>query len=224
MAMHSFPSFRPNRIPHGSLFLAVALLVCAPWPAWAAMENLLAGAEVKASSHRENATPQNAVDGVVADTSRWLAADGDAAPWIEFRWADPKQIVVVDVFSGWKDQDAIGNFSLSVWDGGKRIHSQTLEQVAFVLWLQPELEQWIPREFFNRCRALLFEHWEASGALGIPEWWPMESYMEKAEPTFGKLHPFKGRHAPGHSIIPNLTNFPVFGAAGETPNTVSLKP
>ena len=482
------------------LALAAVIFVFGHAPAHAAMENLLAGAEVKASSHRENAAPQHAVDGVVADKSRWIAADGDAAPWIEFRWADPKQVVVVDVYSGWKGKDAVEHFSLSVWDDGKwmtipewtlrentnparrveidrettglrldvlpggkdvlgriqevaayasvfppvgtgltfedteranvdlsrhiialnqigfeatrskrftapitpdgtgftlhaqggedvlfegeitgqigdfstfvpddsdtqyiirirggglqdgvsdpfwirhdffrkkhwqsaldflidsrsvigthpsaygghpwrdgtyydsilpslalfyladpawhraterqidyaaekamvmdpdfkfdghasgggvleatrayfelpapspdapdvvklmhwgagfylchpetrdpsgdplgkRIHSQTLEQVAFILWLQPELEAWIPKEFFDRCRDLVFEHWEASGALGISEWWPMESYMEGPSPTFGKLHPFKGRHAPGHSIIPNL--------------------
>ncbi len=464
------------------------------------MENLLAGAEVKASSQRENAGPEHAVDGVVGDASRWIAAEGDAAPWIEFRWAETKPVVVVDVFSGFGDKDALEHFSVSVWDGdqwlsepewtlrentnparrveierettglridvlpggkdvagrirevaayasvfppmgtglefegieradvdfskhiiavnqvgfeatrskrftapltpdgtrftlhhkgsdtvlfegeitgqigdfsafvpedsdaeyvisirgaslqdgesdpfwirhdffrkkhwqsaldflidsrsvigthpsaygghpwrdgtyydsivpslvlffladpawhraterqidyaaekamvmdpdfkfdphasggrmleatrayfelpapapdapdvvklmhwgagfylchpetrdpsgdplGSIIHSQTLEQVAFFLWLEPELLEWIPKEFFDRCRDLLFGHWQVSGALGISEWWPMESYMERPAPTFGKLHPFKGRHAPGHSIIPNL--------------------
>ncbi len=87
---------------------------------------------------------------------------------------------------------------------GYQIHAQTLEQIAWFLWLQPELEAWIPEKFFDLCRDLLFTHWESSGALGISEWWPMESYMEFPHPTFGRLHPFKGRHAPGHSIIPNL--------------------
>lgn len=486
-------------------FACLGLLLLLPVAALAGMENLLANAEVRASSERPEAQATNAVDQVVSDESRWLAAEDDGAPWIEFRWDEPQAIVVVDVFSGWEDEGAVENFTLSVWDNGEwvsesawtvrentnparrveidrettglrldllpggedlagriremaaynsvfppvgtglsfvgfdqvdidfsrhiiavnqigfeatrskrftapltpdgtafalhrhgeeavlfegkvqgrigdfsafvpedseaeyvirikggslddgesdpfwirhdffrkkhwqsaldflidsrsvigthasaygghpwrdgtyydsilpslvmfyladpewhlaterqidyaaemamvldpdfeidtqatgggvleatrdyfklpppaadapdvvklmhwgagfylcrpktrdpsrdpigfMIHSQTVEQVAFVLWLQPELEEWIPGEFFDLCREFLFEHWEAVGALEVSDWWPMDSYMEFPHPTVGRLHPFKGRHAPGHSIIPNLLMYEI---------------
>jgi len=92
---------------------------------------------------------------------------------------------------------------------GRRIHAQTLEQVAYVVWAWPALKRWLPESFHARCRDLCFKHWEASGALTIPDLWRMKSYHRTVggkvrNPVGGSLHPYKGRHAPGHSIVPNL--------------------
>jgi hypothetical protein len=88
---------------------------------------------------------------------------------------------------------------------GRKIHSQTIEQVSYVVWAWPALKKWLPQSFYERCRDLCFEHWEAMGALGIPDVWDPKTYEQSAENHgFGALHPFKGRHAPGHSIVPNL--------------------
>jgi hypothetical protein len=93
---------------------------------------------------------------------------------------------------------------------GRRVHSQTIEQVAYVLWAWPALKKWLPESFHERCRDLCFKHWESMGALEVPDLWEIESYQVdvggKAKNPGGgiMLHPYKGRHAPGHSIVPNL--------------------
>ena len=87
----------------------------------------------------------------------------------------------------------------------RKIHSQTVEQIAYVVWAWPSLEKWLPRSFYERCRDFCFAHWEPS--LAVDPWWDPAGYdapPQGANPMGGRLHPFKGRHAPGHSIVPNL--------------------
>ena len=89
----------------------------------------------------------------------------------------------------------------------RRIHAQTVEQVAYVVWAWPVLKQWLPESFYVKCRDFCFTNWQPS--LEISKWWDSKTYLsfnEKSEknPMGGTLHPYKGRHAPGHSIVPNL--------------------
>jgi len=90
---------------------------------------------------------------------------------------------------------------------GPMIHPQTIEQVAYVVWAWPSLKQWLPESFYQKCLELCLKHWEPS--LEISPHWNTETYLD-TEAIVGKplgatsLHPFKGRHAPGHSIVPNL--------------------
>ena len=89
----------------------------------------------------------------------------------------------------------------------RMVHPQTVEQVAYVVWAWPELQQWLPRSFYERCRDFCETHWQPSLAVG--KWWAPATYLPAAalagdNPTGGLLHPYKGRHAPGHSIVPNL--------------------
>ncbi|MCW1925297.1 discoidin domain-containing protein [Luteolibacter arcticus] len=89
----------------------------------------------------------------------------------------------------------------------RQIHPQTVEQVAYVVWAWPQLEKWLPRTFYEKCRTFCVENWSRS--LEIPKWWNPETYLTPEQlvgdnPHAGLLHPYKGRHAPGHSIVPNL--------------------
>lgn len=89
----------------------------------------------------------------------------------------------------------------------RRIHSQTVEQIAYVVWAWPALEKWLPRSFYERCRDFCFQHWDPS--LRVDPWWDPGTYLKEEQlrgenPMGGLLHPYKGRHAPGHSIVPNL--------------------
>jgi len=87
----------------------------------------------------------------------------------------------------------------------RQIHSQTVEQIAYVVWAWPMLKQWLPQSFHDRCRDFCFAHWEKS--LAIDPWWDPKKYEappQGANPMGGRLNPYKGRHAPGHSIVPNL--------------------
>ncbi len=91
----------------------------------------------------------------------------------------------------------------------KKIHSQHVEQFAYLLHHWPLVEKWLPAEFRVRCLEFAFAQWESSGLLAIDPRWDPATYEEApaAEAhTFaaGYLHPSKGRHAPGHSIAPNL--------------------
>lgn len=89
----------------------------------------------------------------------------------------------------------------------RQIHAQTVEQVAYVVWAWPELSRWLPRSFYEKCRTFCEKNWASS--LGISKWWDTKTYLDVAQvsgdnPMGGLLHPYKGRHAPGHSIVPNL--------------------
>lgn len=86
-----------------------------------------------------------------------------------------------------------------------QIHSQTVEQIAYVVWAWPVLKEWLPQSFYDRCRDFCFANWEKS--LAIDKWWNPAGYEPPPKgnnPMGGRLHPYKGRHAPGHSIVPNL--------------------
>ncbi len=89
----------------------------------------------------------------------------------------------------------------------RQIHSQTVEQVAYVVWAWPDLKQWLPQSFYEKCRDFCEQNWKPS--LEVGKWWDPSTYLTVEQvavdnPMGGLLHPYKGRHAPGHSIVPNL--------------------
>ena len=95
------------------------------------------------------------------------------------------------------------------------IEPQSVEQVAYVLWAWPELKEWLPQSFYEQCRDFCFKYWatsstkEGGSSLDISPFWNPETYMttesfDESIHNPGNMHPFKGRHAPGHSIVPNL--------------------
>ncbi len=107
----------------------------------------------------------------------------------------------------------------------RRIHSQTVEQVAYVLWAWPALKQWLPESFHERCREFCFANWAPS--LEIDRWWEPTTYLtleqiSEKNPMGGLLHPYKGRHAPGHSIVPNLLMHEVAKREGRSDSRVYL--
>jgi hypothetical protein len=88
-----------------------------------------------------------------------------------------------------------------------KIHPQTVEQMAYVVWAWPALKQWLPQSFHDKVRDFVFANWSPS--LEISPWWDPKTYLTpealtEKNPMAGLLHPYKGRHAPGHSIVPNL--------------------
>lgn len=88
-----------------------------------------------------------------------------------------------------------------------KLHTQTVEQISYVVWAWPALKQWLPESFYQKCRDFCFANWKPS--LEISRWWDMSTYLKpeqlaEGNPMGGLLHPYKGRHAPGHSIVPNL--------------------
>lgn len=105
----------------------------------------------------------------------------------------------------------------------RQIHSQTVEQIAYVVWAWPVLKAWLPQSFHDRCQEFCFAHWKKS--LEIDPWWDPEKYdapPQGANPMGGRLHPYKGRHAPGHSIVPNLLMHEIAKRTGRTDAAVYL--
>lgn len=96
----------------------------------------------------------------------------------------------------------------------RQVHGQTVEQFAFLLYAWPQLQQWLPRSFYDRSRTFALAEWEKAGLLAVDPLWDAKSYLPVSElrgpnPSGGFLHPYKGRHAPGHSILPNLLMYEV---------------
>ncbi|MDG1357921.1 MAG: discoidin domain-containing protein, partial [Akkermansiaceae bacterium] len=92
-------------------------------------------------------------------------------------------------------------------DRAGHIEPQTVEQIAYVLWAWPALKKWLPQSFYDQCRDFCFKNWH--GSLRVSRFWNAETYMttesfDESIHNPGNMHPFKGRHAPGHSIVPNL--------------------
>lgn len=78
---------------------------------------------------------------------------------------------------------------------GRRVHGQTIEQLAFFLYGYPRYKQYFTGAFYDRVKAVALEHWESSGLFEVIE----------------VIGSFKGRHCPGHSIMPNLMMYKVTG-------------
>lgn len=106
-----------------------------------------------------------------------------------------------------------------------KVHPQTVEQMAYVLWAWPALKQWLPESFYQRVRDFVFGNWRPS--LEISPWWEPSTYLTpddltEGNPMGGLLHPYKGRHAPGHSIIPNLLMHEVAKREGRSDAAIYL--
>lgn len=76
---------------------------------------------------------------------------------------------------------------------GDRIHTQTVEQFAYFLYAYPEMQAHFTPRFYEQVRDFAFDQWEQVGLL--------EVIMTVGQP--------KGRHCPGHSIMPNLMMYEV---------------
>ncbi len=78
-----------------------------------------------ASSQRAEGPASFAIDGLVSDASRWLAAEDDAKPWIELAFPAPQKVGMVDVFSGYlfsngnSNGDSLKDFDILLQVKGK---------------------------------------------------------------------------------------------------------
>jgi hypothetical protein len=91
----------------------------------------------------------------------------------------------------------------------RQIHSQHVEQFAYLLANWPQLSRWLPEAFREKCHAFALANWESSGLLAIDANWEPGSYDPSPKPGDelggpSRLRPFKGRYPPAHSIVPNL--------------------
>jgi hypothetical protein len=83
-----------------------------------------------------------------------------------------------------------------------QINSQTVEWCAYFLYAWPMLRDWFADSFYKSVHDFAFAQWQVSAPnnpspLQIDPLWDPSSYETN-------MAPYKGRHAPGHSILPNL--------------------
>lgn len=69
-----------------------------------------------ASSANEGQGPEKAIDGVVNDASRWVAAGG--AGWLELRLDGEREIAGLHLHSGYGAADAVADFTVQFWADG----------------------------------------------------------------------------------------------------------
>jgi len=102
----------------------------------------------------------------------------------------------------------------------EQIHSQTVEWGAYFLHAWPQLRDWIPDAFYRQVREFTFREWTNSAAgdpssLEIdPAWHPT---------NYTGVQPYKGRHVPGHSVLPNLLMYEVARREGRADATNFLQ-
>lgn len=92
---------------------------------------------------------------------------------------------------------------------GVRVHPQHIEQVAYALALQPRLEKWLPKSLFAEAERFVAKEWFTTRLLEIQGEWDPGNYRSPDDPGLNLMGgaaatPYKGRHVPGHSILPNL--------------------
>lgn len=76
---------------------------------------------------------------------------------------------------------------------GEQLHGQTIEQFAYFLYGYPAYKQYIEKAFYQMVLDSTLKWWTRSGLLEV-------------QTTIGNA---KGRHCPGHSIMPNLLMYEV---------------
>ena len=76
--------------------------------------NLALNRPVNASSiYRTQYQPENAVDGIISDPSRWLSSETPA--WFEVTLGNVYKLGGVHVYSGYGNSDAIKSFKVQFW-------------------------------------------------------------------------------------------------------------
>ena len=76
---------------------------------------------------------------------------------------------------------------------GDRIHAQTIEQISYFLYGYPAYKDYFTEKFYKRAYDFAFKNWGQAALFEVDK-------------TIGT---FKGRHCPGHSIMPNLMMYEV---------------
>jgi hypothetical protein len=75
----------------------------------------------------------------------------------------------------------------------EQLHSQTIEQLAYFLYGYPAYEKYIDKGLYDMVLDSAMLWWEQSGLYEV----------------ITKVGNWKGRHAPGHSVMPNLLMYEV---------------
>lgn len=90
---------------------------------------------------------------------------------------------------------------------GKKLHMLTKEQLAYYLYIYPEISEYVDKETYEKIRDYTISVW-GTNACNL-EWYGVSGTnhnLYSLQTAFGGL---KGSQPPGHSIVPNLLMYEV---------------
>ena len=90
---------------------------------------------------------------------------------------------------------------------GKKLHMLTKEQLAYFLYIYPEISKWVDKDTYTAIRDYTISVW-GENACNV-QWYPVANSnhdLYSVQTIFGGL---KGSQPPGHSIVPNLLMYEV---------------
>lgn len=90
---------------------------------------------------------------------------------------------------------------------GKQLHMLTKEQLAYYLYLYPEISRYVPKETYEAIRDYTISVW-GTNECNV-QWYGVNGTnhdLYSVQTVFGGL---KGSQPPGHSIVPNLLMYEV---------------
>ncbi|MDR1209721.1 MAG: Ig-like domain-containing protein, partial [Clostridiales bacterium] len=96
----------------------------------------------------------------------------------------------------------------------KDLHILTKEQLAWFLYIYPQISQWVDEDFYERVRDFTISVWSKPTVSSNAQWYPVAGTNHNAfilQTVFGGL---KGSQPPGHSIVPNLMMYEVLTRDG----------
>lgn len=92
---------------------------------------------------------------------------------------------------------------------GKKLHMLTKEQLAYFLYLYPEISEYVPEETYIAIRDYTISVWGENAVSSDAQWYGISGTnhdLYSVQTVFGGL---KGSQPPGHSIVPNLLMYEV---------------
>ena len=127
--------------------------------------------------------------------------DDEALPTVKAYYTDlpePKSANVPDIIQsirfgvGWNLINPVSH-DPSGDPLGKKMHSQTIEKLAYFLYGYPAYQKYIKEDLYKRVLDSTLIWWETAGLFDVKT----------------RIGTPKGRHCPGHSVIPNLLMYEV---------------
>ena len=104
----------------------------------------------------------------------------------------PDLIQAIRFTAGWILLDPVSS-DPSGGSDGERLHSQTVEQLAYFLYGYPAMKEYISDKFYKMVLDATFRWWDRAGLFDVIK----------------VVGTGKGRDCPGHSIMPNLMMYEV---------------
>lgn len=95
---------------------------------------------------------------------------------------------------------------------GYNLHEMTKAQLAYFLYIYPEISQWVSSSFYQQIRDFAIQEW--SNINCNLSWYDISGHDHDLFKTKTVIGTGKGSYPPGHSIIPNLMMYEVLKRDG----------